>query len=157
MPNNSIYGYGFKTIDTSSNQKYEYLESVVVAIQGKPLTKPTKKLHDTKNSNKIPWRWEKALHILNLLNQRYSVEDSITYCRILDIFIEARALAEGKRVHGHMIKIGFQPDVCLAAKLVSMYAKFGCIEDAHQIFKKIHSKGLVNLSLLMFLNMWLFM
>ena len=131
-PKNSIYGYSFKTIDTSNNQKYEYSESVVIAIQGKPLTKPTRKLHDIKNSNKIPWRWEKALHILNLLNQRYSIEDSITYCRILEIFIKARALAEGKHVHGHVMKIGFQHDVCLAAKLVSMYAKFGCIAYACQ-------------------------
>ena len=28
-------------------------------------------------------------------------------------------------------KNGFQPNVCLDAKLVSTYAKFGCIEDAH--------------------------
>jgi len=93
---------------------------------------------------KIPWRWEKALHILNLLNQRCFVEDSITYCRILEIFIEARELEKGKRVHGHMIKIGFEPDVCLAAKLVSMYAKFGCIEDAHQMFDKMHAHNLVS-------------
>ena len=30
------------------------------------------------------------------------------------------------------------------AKLVSMYAKFGCIEDAHQMFDKMHVHNLVS-------------
>ena len=84
------------------------------------------------------------MHILNLLNQRCFVQDSITYCGILEIFIEVRALVEGKCIHGHMIKIGFQPDVCLVALLVNMYAKFGCIEDARPMFDKMHAHNLVS-------------
>ena len=29
-------------------------------------------------------------------------------------------------------------------KLLSMYAKFGCIEDAHQMFHKMHAHNLVS-------------
>ena len=43
-----------------------------------------------------------------------------------------------------MIKIGFQPNVCLDAKIVSMYDKFGCIEDACQMFDKMHAHNLVS-------------
>ena len=53
-------------------------------------------------------------------------------------------MAKGKRIHGHMIKIGLQPDVCLDTKLVSMHAKFGCIEDARQMFDKMHAHNLVS-------------
>ena len=43
-----------------------------------------------------------------------------------------------------MIKIGFQLNVCLVAKLASMYGKFGYIEDARQMFDKIHAHNLVS-------------
>ena len=42
-----------------------------------------------------------------------------------------------KIVHTQMIDIGFNLEVSLNNKLISMYAKFDNVEDAHQVFNEI--------------------
>ncbi|KAH9310930.1 hypothetical protein KI387_025965, partial [Taxus chinensis] len=50
--------------------------------------------------------------------------------------VSRRALKEGKIVHGHMIKVGFESGVYVVNCLIDMYAKCGKIEDARQVFDK---------------------
>ncbi|XP_059074204.1 putative pentatricopeptide repeat-containing protein At1g68930 [Cryptomeria japonica] len=58
--------------------------------------------------------------------------------------LEECALAEGKLIHGHIIKAAFYPDVSLLNRLANMYAKCGCLEDARQLFDKMHYRNIVS-------------
>eukprot|EP01018_Ginkgo_biloba_P015859 Gb_38232 [translate_table: standard] len=54
------------------------------------------------------------------------------------------ALDQGKQVHAHIIKIGFESDMFLENALVDMYAKCGSIEDAHTLFYRMSKQDVVS-------------
>lgn len=45
------------------------------------------------------------------------------YVSLLQTCINTKALAEGKRIHSHMLKTGFEPGLFLETKLLIMYVK----------------------------------
>eukprot|EP01018_Ginkgo_biloba_P034602 Gb_21765 [translate_table: standard] len=78
-------------------------------------------------------RWKEALGMLHSINQL----NSHTYASLLHLCTCAKALAEGKRVHAHMLKSGIQLNVFLGTKLVSMYVNCGSLGDARQVFDEL--------------------
>lgn len=76
--------------------------------------------------------------------ERVDPLDSDTYARILQKCIDRKALEMGKRVHQHIIRIGFQPDIYLENNIVNMYAKCGSIMDARQMFDKMAERDVVS-------------
>eukprot|EP01018_Ginkgo_biloba_P029996 Gb_33537 [translate_table: standard] len=81
---------------------------------------------------------------LRIMEERGSRVDSFTYTSLLQGCVSMKALAEGVRVHVHMIKTGFELDAFLETKLVIMYAKCGNLEVAHQVFDKLPERNLVS-------------
>eukprot|EP01018_Ginkgo_biloba_P025502 Gb_26010 [translate_table: standard] len=79
--------------------------------------------------------------ILKFMDQHCILIDVNSYHRLLQVCIDMKALAEGKRVHAHMIRNGFQPGVFLWNRLISMYVQCGSLEDARQVFDKITSRN----------------
>ncbi|XP_028062515.1 pentatricopeptide repeat-containing protein At5g04780, mitochondrial-like isoform X1 [Camellia sinensis] len=51
---------------------------------------------------------------------------------------------QGKRIHGHLIKLGYDSDPFSANALVDMYAKGGCIDDATVVFEEIAEPDIVS-------------
>ncbi|XXG82430.1 hypothetical protein AAC387_Pa10g0382 [Persea americana] len=49
----------------------------------------------------------------------------------------------GKAVHGNLIKMGLVPDAFVGSSLIDMYAKFGVISDAKQVFNKVEHRDLI--------------
>eukprot|EP01018_Ginkgo_biloba_P000474 Gb_25130 [translate_table: standard] len=87
-------------------------------------------------------RLQEAVHILHLKDRRGNRTDCVTYSRLLKECAKVKALAEGKRVHAHMIKSGIEPDLILLNSLVNMYAKCGSLLDAHLVFNYMAEKDL---------------
>eukprot|EP01018_Ginkgo_biloba_P026308 Gb_39300 [translate_table: standard] len=58
-----------------------------------------------------------------------------------DLHIETPA--QVKPVHAHVIKIGFEGDIVIETKLVTLYTKCGRIEDARHVFDKIRERDVV--------------
>eukprot|EP01018_Ginkgo_biloba_P024789 Gb_12832 [translate_table: standard] len=54
------------------------------------------------------------------------------------------SLEEGKRVHAHMVKIGFEVDVFIGNHLINMYTKCGCVHHARHVFDKMPKRNLVS-------------
>eukprot|EP01018_Ginkgo_biloba_P002905 Gb_17321 [translate_table: standard] len=124
-------------------------KNVATYLQGEPVQKPTKYFQHDKSSCAIGGNGntlglKEARKILNLIDRQSTVADSATYCSLLQTFIDMKALGEGKRVHTHMIETGFEPDVYLDTKLVIMYAKCGCPQDARHVFDKMPTRNLVS-------------
>ncbi|KAH9313012.1 hypothetical protein KI387_028047 [Taxus chinensis] len=78
----------------------------------------------------------------------YSMDaaDSNVYVSILTTCFNMKALADGKRVHLHLIKTGFEVDTSVGNKLVIMYGKCGSFEDARQVFDKMSKRDSVTWS-----------
>eukprot|EP01018_Ginkgo_biloba_P026789 Gb_37516 [translate_table: standard] len=70
--------------------------------------------------------------------------DSETYAHLLQRCIKMKSLEEGKQVHAHMIKMGFESDMFLGNNLINMYVKCGTVESAHQVFDKMPKRDVVS-------------
>eukprot|EP00249_Psilotum_nudum_P025517 c30082_g1_i1 orf=1-558(-) len=68
-------------------------------------------------------RLREALHILDLMDQRGIQIYTDTYVFLLQGCISMNAMTEGKKVHSHLIKSGFKPNIFLGNTLINMYAK----------------------------------
>ncbi|GLJ49785.1 hypothetical protein SUGI_1057230 [Cryptomeria japonica] len=86
-----------------------------------------------------------ALEVLNFIPEP---NDSV-YASLLQACIHNKALPEAKLVHAHIIITGFKPDVHLDTKLVIMYTKFLCLEDARQVFENMSESNVVTWTALM--------
>ncbi|XP_043723343.1 pentatricopeptide repeat-containing protein At2g27610 [Telopea speciosissima] len=53
------------------------------------------------------------------------------------------AVEQGKQLHGSLIKFGLENAICVSSALVTMYAKRGSIESAHEVFKNQEKRDLV--------------
>jgi pentatricopeptide repeat protein len=74
--------------------------------------------------------------------------DFDTYGRLLEECIHIRSLQNGKQVHTHIIKTGFETNMFLGNQLLNMYAKCGNLEDAGQVFDKMSERNLVTWTML---------
>lgn len=65
--------------------------------------------------------------------------DSSTYASLLE---SCRTLNLGKQVHAHSLKTGFHGHQFIETKLLQVYGRFGCLEDANFLFAKMHQRNL---------------
>ncbi|KAL5736949.1 hypothetical protein ACOSQ2_031737 [Xanthoceras sorbifolium] len=65
--------------------------------------------------------------------------NSSTYASILQ---SCKCPNIGKQVHSHTIRTGFGGDEFVDTKLLQMYTRFGCLEDANMVFDKMLLRNL---------------
>eukprot|EP01018_Ginkgo_biloba_P006645 Gb_37102 [translate_table: standard] len=79
--------------------------------------------------------------------QRAGVQpDNFTFPFVLKACAGLSALQEGKEVHYHIVKTGFESDVYVGAGLIDMYAKCGDIDNARRVFDRMCTRDLVTWS-----------
>eukprot|EP00249_Psilotum_nudum_P015225 c25216_g4_i1 orf=220-1116(+) len=89
-------------------------------------------------------RLKEALHILDLMDQEGIRVCLDTYVFLLQGCIIRNALAEGKWVHTHIIKSGFEQNIVLGNALVNMYSKCGSVAEARLVFDKMPKRDVVS-------------
>ncbi|XP_057866931.2 pentatricopeptide repeat-containing protein At3g26782, mitochondrial [Cryptomeria japonica] len=89
---------------------------------------------------------DEAITLYKEMRERGFWPDKYTFPVVLKACASFSALREGKRVHGNIVKTGFEGDVFVGAGLLDMYAKCGCIENAFQVFNKMHDRDTVSWS-----------
>eukprot|EP01018_Ginkgo_biloba_P027654 Gb_41804 [translate_table: standard] len=67
----------------------------------------------------------------------------ITFVTVLGAFGSPAALQEGKQVHAHIIKTGFESHMFVGNSLVTMYSKSGSIADARTVFDKMPKRDMI--------------
>ncbi|KAL2921747.1 hypothetical protein RDABS01_013238 [Bienertia sinuspersici] len=65
--------------------------------------------------------------------------DSTTYSSILD---SCTSSTLGKSVHAHVLKSGFHGHEFVETKLLQMYVKCGCLDDAYMMFDRMSKRNL---------------
>ncbi|KAJ7295685.1 hypothetical protein O6H91_Y171100 [Diphasiastrum complanatum] len=70
--------------------------------------------------------------------------DKVAFVVVLKACARIGDLEQGKQLHSNIIKSGLESDVTVGNTLVSMYAKCGCIEDAHEVFVKMNKRNVVS-------------
>eukprot|EP01018_Ginkgo_biloba_P030851 Gb_21555 [translate_table: standard] len=89
---------------------------------------------------------EEALTLYSKMRQASVEPDNITFSIVLKACASLSALEEGKEIHYHIIRSGYDRDVFVGTALVDMYAKCGSIEIARQLFDKMPDRNIVSWS-----------
>ncbi|KAK2354998.1 pentatricopeptide repeat-containing protein [Trifolium repens] len=63
--------------------------------------------------------------------------DKHTYPFVLKVCAYLFALFEGKQIHAHVLKLGFELDAYICNSLIHFYTSCGCLEIAQKVFEKM--------------------
>ncbi|CAH2038608.1 unnamed protein product [Thlaspi arvense] len=70
--------------------------------------------------------------------------NSYTFPFLLKSCAKSKAFEEGQQIHGHVLKLGYEPDLYVHTSLISMYAQNGRLEDAHKVFDRSSHRDVVS-------------
>eukprot|EP01018_Ginkgo_biloba_P026883 Gb_14445 [translate_table: standard] len=87
---------------------------------------------------------EEALQHFAQMHLAVMMADTFTFASVLRACATLAVLEQGKQVHAHVIKTGYDSDVSVQNALITMYAKCGSIEDASELFAKMPNRNIVS-------------
>ncbi|KAL6982065.1 hypothetical protein U1Q18_023681 [Sarracenia purpurea var. burkii] len=76
----------------------------------------------------------KGLDFLNLMEQQGIHTNHQTYVWLLEGCLESGSLVDAKKLHGRILKFGFDGEHVISSQLLDVYATHGNFEDAVQLF-----------------------
>ncbi|KAM6541935.1 hypothetical protein CsatB_006382 [Cannabis sativa] len=79
----------------------------------------------------------KALELLSLMHKLGERADEITLAAATKASGSLVALEQGKQIHGHVSKTGFDGDLCVISGILDMYIKCGDMVSANTVFADI--------------------
>ncbi|KAJ7515252.1 hypothetical protein O6H91_22G007900 [Diphasiastrum complanatum] len=87
---------------------------------------------------------EAAINLFQQMQETGLAPDKVLFVLLLKACARLAALEQGRQLHSHIIKRGFQSDVIVGSTLVNMYAKCGCTEDARELFDNMSERDVVS-------------
>ncbi|XP_074312983.1 pentatricopeptide repeat-containing protein At4g19191, mitochondrial-like [Silene latifolia] len=86
--------------------------------------------------------FEKTLLFYNKMVSNFMYPDEISYPFVVRSCKEVNDVKFGKRVHGHLFKLGFDSNDGVVDALVEFYDELGSFENARQMFDEMPVRGL---------------
>ncbi|XP_057859605.2 pentatricopeptide repeat-containing protein At1g09410, mitochondrial [Cryptomeria japonica] len=138
---------------TNTNAKTKLIPNGIANIKAKPNTKNPSSTKNTIGNAKFiehiqrfckEGRLNQAVGILKDMDRQGVRAEVSAYASLLQCCLETKSVAQGRKVHNHMIENGFSLDLFLGTKLVVMYAKCGSLEEARKVFDEMHKRTAVS-------------
>ncbi|XP_042482746.1 pentatricopeptide repeat-containing protein At4g33170 isoform X2 [Macadamia integrifolia] len=79
----------------------------------------------------------KALNLFSLIQKHEQKPNRFTLATVLKACGSLVVLEQGKQIHAHSIKVGFDSDLCVSSGILDMYIKCGDTRDAYLVFDGI--------------------
>ncbi|GLU03003.1 hypothetical protein SLE2022_202260 [Rubroshorea leprosula] len=99
-------------------------------------------------ATKVDTKEQAIILYQKMLEQGLVAPDKHTFPFVLKGCAYLFALAEGKQVHAHALKLGFGSDVYVNNSLIHLYGSCGCLDLAEQVFDKMPERSLVSWNVL---------
>ncbi|KAJ6362968.1 hypothetical protein OIU78_003207 [Salix suchowensis] len=87
-------------------------------------------------------QFDEALRVCREMSQEGVLMSKFTVSGVLSVFSVRGDFANGRLVHGFMIKMGFDSCVSVCNALIDMYGKCRRVVDALEIFEKMNEKDI---------------
>eukprot|EP01018_Ginkgo_biloba_P007965 Gb_22613 [translate_table: standard] len=87
---------------------------------------------------------EKAVQLFGRMQQEGTKPNEFTFATVLSACGNLAALEQGKQLHAHIIRTGFESFLSAANSLAAMYVKCGSINDARHVFDKMVARDVVS-------------
>ncbi|KAL1213832.1 Pentatricopeptide repeat-containing protein [Cardamine amara subsp. amara] len=84
--------------------------------------------------------FEEALCVYNEMIEGGIEPDNFTYPCLLKACTWLKSIREGKQIHGHVFKLGFEDDVFVQNSLINMYGRCGEMALSSEVFEKLEFK-----------------
>ncbi|KAI5075896.1 hypothetical protein GOP47_0009972 [Adiantum capillus-veneris] len=85
-----------------------------------------------------------ALELFDKMQTKGLKPNKVTFLCILKACSNVGALRQGQLIHDKIVKSEFHSDVYLGNSVVYMYARFGSIDDAHNVFSRLSEQDRVS-------------
>ncbi|KAH7332132.1 hypothetical protein KP509_20G069700 [Ceratopteris richardii] len=86
---------------------------------------------------------ESALHLFGRMLLENMQPDQATFLAILKVSLVTGSMTEGKLIHGVITEFGTETFLNVGSSLVDMYAEWGNLEDAYNIFFHLPERNIV--------------
>lgn len=87
--------------------------------------------------------YEAAISLYHQMLEYGLAPDNFTFPFVLKACSALSAIEEGRNIHEHAIRTGWETDVFVGAALIDMYAKCGCVRSAREVFDNIEERDAV--------------
>jgi pentatricopeptide repeat protein len=87
---------------------------------------------------------EESLRYFYWMRHVHEEIDSTTVSTLLTVCGSVNNLKGGRRIHGLVVKMGLESNVCVCNTLINMYSEAGSSEDAELVFQKMPDKDLIS-------------
>ncbi|XP_010109634.2 pentatricopeptide repeat-containing protein At2g13600 [Morus notabilis] len=67
--------------------------------------------------------------------------DSTPFAKLLDSCACSKSIRDTRRVHAHIIKTRFCSEIFMQNRLIDVYGKCGCLEDARKVFDRMSERN----------------
>ncbi|CAN7105949.1 unnamed protein product [Brassica rapa subsp. narinosa] len=84
--------------------------------------------------------FEEALCVYSEMVEEGVEPDNFTYPFVLKACTRLKSVREGKQIHGHVFKLGFEADVFVQNSLINMYGRCGEMTLSSAVFERMESK-----------------
>nr|AYM00485.1 pentatricopeptide repeat protein [Salvia miltiorrhiza] len=85
-----------------------------------------------------------AIKLFEEMQERGIQTDNIGLASAISACAGIQALKQGRQIHSQSIVSGYSSDISVENALVCLYARCGCIQEAHLTFEKMHSRDNVS-------------
>ncbi|KAK6161041.1 hypothetical protein DH2020_004422 [Rehmannia glutinosa] len=88
--------------------------------------------------------FSEALKLFEEMQERGIRSDNIGLASIVSACAGIQALSQGRQIHSQSIVSGYSSDISIGNALVCLYARCGCVMEAHLLFEKINPRDNVS-------------
>ncbi|CAK9139295.1 unnamed protein product [Ilex paraguariensis] len=71
----------------------------------------------------------------------FSFSNSSPFAKLLEFCAQSKSARETRRIHARIIKTQFSSEIFIQNRLIDVYGKCGCLDDAHRVFDKMTMKN----------------
>eukprot|EP01018_Ginkgo_biloba_P006259 Gb_32983 [translate_table: standard] len=87
---------------------------------------------------------EEAFKLFSKMQQECFKPDGFTFSSVISASAYLTAMEQGRQIHSHIIQSGFESHVPVGNALVTMYFKYGNMNDAHHVFYEMPERDEVS-------------
>ncbi|KAL1198100.1 Pentatricopeptide repeat-containing protein [Cardamine amara subsp. amara] len=86
--------------------------------------------------------WEKAVKLFREMQFSAAKAYDRTMVKLLQVCSNEEGLAEGRQIHGYVLRFGFESNVSMCNSLIVMYSRNGKLESSRKVFNLMKDRNL---------------
>ncbi|XP_052196299.1 pentatricopeptide repeat-containing protein At2g13600 isoform X2 [Diospyros lotus] len=71
----------------------------------------------------------------------FSLVDSSPFSKLLDVCLQSKSVRDARRIHARIIKSQFSAEIFIQNRLIDVYGKCGCLDDARKLFDRMPERN----------------